>query len=370
MTPQKVLLLLVKDNPVEAPVIKEVFLDLENGDMQIEHADWLSEKVWRLERGRIEAAPPLPDSQGLKALDAALCQDARVPIVVLMGLDDRSLATEAVTRSAQDQLFKGLPEAETLRRAVRYAIERQRLEVESDDSRIEQLQQQQRLNRELALQNRELEEFAYVASHDLQEPLRKLVAFCGLLRRDLGDSERASRDLRFIEESATGMQKLVDDLLELSRTGRSGLKRELISLEVCALSAIDALQITIERTGAEIERDALPEQWGDPRLLTQLYQNLIGNALKFSGGRPPKIRLTSKYEGQHWTLGVKDNGIGVPPQYAEQIFKAFQRLHARDEYEGSGIGLAICRKTVERHGGKIWVESAPGEGSHFLFCLG
>jgi light-regulated signal transduction histidine kinase (bacteriophytochrome) len=370
MTPQKVLLLLVEDNPVEAPVIKEMFLDLENGEIQIEHADWLSEKLWRLERERIEAALPLPDSQSLKTLAADRRQATNVPIVVLMGLDDRSLATEAVTRSAQDQLSKSLPEAETLRRAVRYAIERQRLVVESDDSRMEQLQQQKRLNGELALQNRELEEFAYVASHDLQEPLRKLVAFCGLLRRDLGDAERASRDLHFIEESATGMQKLVDDLLELSRTGRSDLKREIISLETCAGNAIDALQFAIERTGAEIERDALPEQWGDPRLLTQLYQNLIGNALKFSGERRPKIHLTSRYEGQQWILGVKDNGIGIQPQYAGQIFKAFQRLHARDEYEGSGIGLAICRKTVERHGGKIWVESVPGEGSHFLFFLG
>jgi light-regulated signal transduction histidine kinase (bacteriophytochrome) len=232
------------------------------------------------------------------------------------------------------------------------------------------LQQQQRLNRELALQNRELEEFAYVASHDLQEPLRKLVAFCGLLRRDLGDSERASRDLRFIEESATGMQKLVDDLLELSRTGRSGLKRELISLEVCALSAIDALQITIERTGAEIERDALPEQWGDPRLLTQLYQNLIGNALKFvAPGRRPRVRLSAEQQGGGWVFGVRDNGIGIKAEYSAQIFAPFKRLHGRDEYEGAGIGLSICRKAVERHGGRIWVESQPAQGAHFKFTI-
>jgi signal transduction histidine kinase len=372
VTSQRALLLLVEDNPAEARLIQQVLLSREDSDFEIEHASRLSDALQRLERGGIEAVLldlSLPDSEGLKTLDAVRCQAAHVPIVVLTGLEDRSLGTEAVKRGAQDYLVKSCHDEEILSRAVRHAIERQRLAVELDVLRIEQLQQQ-RLNRELALQNRELEEFAYVASHDLQEPLRRLVAFCGLLRRDLEDAEKASRDLHFIEESASGMQKLVDDLLELSRTGRSELKRDLIPLEACAGNAIDALQFAIERTGAEVERDMLPEQWGDLRLLTQLYQNLIGNALKFSGGRRPKIHLTSKHEGEHWILGVKDNGIGIQPQYAGQIFTAFQRLHGRDEYEGSGIGLAICRKTVERHGGKIWVESVPGEGSHFLFYLG
>ena len=255
---------------------------------------------------------------------------------------------------------------------MRYAIERQRLTVELDNTRLEQLHHQQRLNRQLALQNRELEEFAYVASHDLQEPLRKLVAFGGLLRRDLGGdiSQNVARDLHFIEESAVRMQKLVEDLLELSRASRAGLRRDKVSMESCADAALEALQFTVEQTGAAIKRDALPELWGDARMITQLYQNLIGNALKFRGETAPQIHLTAQFEGQRWILGVKDNGIGIKPEYASQIFTAFQRLHARDEYEGSGIGLAICRRAVERHGGKIWAESGTGKGSHFKFFLG
>lgn len=375
MTEKSVRLLLVEDNPAETRLIKEMFSDLNHGAFQIEHADRLSEALCRLQEGDIEAVLldlSLPDSQGLKTLEAMRDRASAVPIVVLTGLDDSALGTEAVKRGAQDYLVKGFPDAEILSRTVRYAIERQRLAAELEATRLEQLHHQQRLNNDLELQNRELEEFTYVASHDLQEPLRKLVAFSGLLRRDIGDGmpEKGQRDLRFIEESAIRMQKLVDDLLELSRAGRSEFRRDLISLESCAGAALEALQFAIERSGAEVERDALPELWGDARMLTQLYQNLIGNALKFIRGEKPQIHLTAQYEGQLWILGVKDNGIGIQAEYASQIFTAFQRLHGRDEYEGSGIGLAICRKTVERHGGRIWVESAPGQGSHFKFYLG
>ncbi len=375
MTAQSVRLLLVEDNPAEARLIKEMFSALSNGAYQIKHADRLSEALSCLEKDEVQAVLldlSLPDSQGLRTLEAVRDRAAAVPIVVLTGLDDGALGMEAVKRGAQDYLVKGFPDAEILSRAVRYAIERQRLASELDAARLEQLHHQQRLNRDLVLQNRELEEFAYVASHDLQEPLRKLVAFSGLLRRDMGDAvpEKAERDLRFIEDSAFRMQRLVDDLLELSRAGRTELRREVVSLESCAATALEALQFAVEQSGAEIERDELPELWGDARMLTQLYQNLIANALKFIQGRKPKIRLTSTFEGGIWTLGVKDNGIGIQAEYANQIFTAFQRLHRRDEYEGSGIGLAICRKTVERHGGKIWVESAPGQGSHFKFYLG
>ncbi len=226
-------------------------------------------------------------------------------------------------------------------------------------------------NRKLSALNAELDEFTYMASHDLQEPLRNLTAFSDLLLKDLGQSlpERAARDLGFIKDAAKRMQTLIHDLLALSRAGRVAEKREKVSLSECADLALEALAMRVKETGAKISRDALPEVWGDSTLLTQLYQNLIGNALKFIGDRRPIIQLTLEERDGDPIFGVKDNGIGVDPKYSQQIFKPFRRLHSLAEYEGSGIGLAICRKIVERHGGKIWVESESGKGAHFRFTI-
>jgi light-regulated signal transduction histidine kinase (bacteriophytochrome) len=233
--------------------------------------------------------------------------------------------------------------------------------------------QLERANEDLRRKNAELDEFTYIASHDLQEPLRKLTAFTDLLRKDAGGAlpERAAKDLGFIVDAAQRMQTLVQDLLLLSRAGKSAMKRERISLAECARAALDALAMRIEATGARIIQDDLPEVWGDRTMMTQLYQNLIGNALKFIGPRKPVVHLTLDRDAEgEITLGVKDNGIGLKQEYAEQIFAPFKRLHGRDKYEGSGIGLSICRKCVERHGGRIWVESQSGEGAHFRFTLG
>ena len=228
------------------------------------------------------------------------------------------------------------------------------------------------VNAELHRKNAELDEFTYVASHDLQEPIRKLISFGTLLRADLGTDlpENARRDLDFITDAARRMQALVQDLLKLSRAGRAAMKHEPIPLAICAGQAMDALATRIEETHAEIQQDALPEVVGDATLLTQLYQNLISNALKFvKPGGQPVIHLTAEHTGRQWVLGVRDNGIGIRSEHAEQVFAPFKRLHGHSEYEGTGIGLAICRKTVERHGGRIWIESEPGQGSHFRFTL-
>ena len=294
-----------------------------------------------------------------------------VAVVVLTGLSDEALGAEAVKRGAQDYLVKGAADGELIARSLSYAIGRQRLATELESARLTQLDQQGRLNRQLADRNRELEEFAYVASHDLQEPLRKLITFGGLLRRDLGDDlpERAGRHLDFITDAAGRMQTLVQDLLALSRAGKSESRCQLVAMDTCIDKALDALQISLESTGAEIHRGPLPELWCDPIMVAQLYQNLIGNALKFVSDKQPMVRLTAEQDGERWVLGVADNGIGIKPEYGEQIFQAFQRLHGRGEYEGSGIGLAVCRKAVEHHGGKIWVESELGQGAHFKFTL-
>ncbi|QEF98246.1 Phytochrome-like protein cph1 [Stieleria maiorica] len=226
-------------------------------------------------------------------------------------------------------------------------------------------------NKVLEEQNKELDQFTYVASHDLQEPVRKLVSFSRLLEQDIdGDlNEDAKRDLQFIVDAAKRMRTLVQALLELSRVGRSAMKHDPVDLNHCVDDALEALELKIDETGAVIKRDRFPVVIGDQTMLTQLLQNLISNALKFTEEAAPEIRLTATGDEDHWTLGVRDNGIGMKSEYAERIFQPFQRLHNRGEYEGTGIGLSICKKTVQRHSGQIWVESDIGRGAHFRFTL-
>lgn len=219
--------------------------------------------------------------------------------------------------------------------------------------------------------NRELEEFAYIVSHDLQEPLRTLSFFSDSLQADLGDilPEQSRQDLRFITTAAERMQQLVRDLLALSRAGRADLKREHVKLGDCVQTALTAISTRLKETKAVVEVGDLPEVLGDRTLLTQLFQNLIGNAVKFVGKESPRVCISAQRAEGAWIVGVRDNGIGIKPEYAQKIFAPFQRLHAQGEYEGTGIGLAICRKVVQRHGGTIWVDSRPGEGANFQFEL-
>jgi PAS domain S-box-containing protein len=241
----------------------------------------------------------------------------------------------------------------------------------AEDTLREQSLQIKQANEELQAQNAELDEFTYIASHDLQEPLRKMTSFGQLLAEDLGDelSPQAEKDLAFIVDAVARMQNLVRDLLSLSRAGRTAVKHEPVALAECVRSAMDALSQRIAETGAEVALDDLPDVIGDRTMLAQLYQNLLSNALKFRGSEAPVVRFTAERAQGGLVLGVRDNGIGIKPEYTEQIFAPFKRLHGRGEYEGTGIGLAICRKTVERHGGRIWVESEPGRGAHFRFTL-
>ena len=223
----------------------------------------------------------------------------------------------------------------------------------------------------LAKSNAELEQFAYIASHDLQEPVRSLVAYSTLLREDVGENlpEEAATDLDYIAKAANRMQTVITDLLAFSRAGRAAMKTETVSLDTCVDQSLEALRSQLEQSGAQIERQMLPKVVGDATLLTQLYQNLLSNALKFTRGGEPVVELTAQQTGDVWTLGVRDDGIGLEPEYADQIFEPFKRLHGLTEYPGTGIGLAICRKNVDRHGGRIWVESRPAEGAHFKFTL-
>ncbi len=218
----------------------------------------------------------------------------------------------------------------------------------------------------------ELEQFVHAASHDLQEPVRTLISYGSLLAEDIGDdlSEDARADIGHIQTAARRMQILITDLLQLSRTGRNPLQPTFVSLQECFDEALGSLASRVEETSASIHSAALPEVLGEPTLLSLTFQNLLGNAMKFvSPGVRPRIEVSADRDSSQWTVCVQDNGIGIRPEYAVQIFQPFKRLHGMTEYEGSGIGLAICKKAVERHGGTIWVDSQPGEGARFRFTL-
>jgi light-regulated signal transduction histidine kinase (bacteriophytochrome) len=227
-------------------------------------------------------------------------------------------------------------------------------------------------NQALVRSNAELQQFAYVASHDLQEPLRMVTAYMQLLSRRYKDKldTDAQEFIGFAVDGVQRMQRLINDLLTYSRVETRQRALESVDLAEVLRQATSNLQIAIAESQAVITHDPLPTVLGDAAQLVQVLQNLLGNAIKFRvAGRPPHIHLGIESRGAEWVVTVKDNGIGIDPSYADRIFVIFQRLHTAAEYPGTGIGLAICKKIVERHGGRIWVESQPGQGAAFRLTL-
>lgn len=225
---------------------------------------------------------------------------------------------------------------------------------------------------DLSRSNRELEEFAYIASHDLQAPLRRITGFAQLLSRRYKGKLDAEAD-EFIERLVAGtdrMQRLIQDLLSYSRAGSRPLEVFRSDLNDVLRGVVEDLEGAIKDSDGRVVVSPLPTMHVDAGQVSRLFQNLIANALKFRGDAPPVVRVSARREGDEWVFAVADNGIGIEPRHAEEIFKMFRRLHPASKYSGTGIGLAIARKIVERHGGRIWVDSRPGEGSIFYFTLG
>ncbi len=224
---------------------------------------------------------------------------------------------------------------------------------------------------ELARSNRDLEQFAYVASHDLQEPLRAVAGYVELLQHRYFEKldEKALQFIAGASDGAARMQTLVVDLLAFSRVGTQRKRFERTDLNSVLELALSSLRVSLQEAGAKVTADVLPVLDVDATQIAQLLQNLIGNAIKFRSDRPPEIHVSAKKQRGSWLFSVKDNGIGIESQYRERIFLIFQRLHTRLKYPGTGIGLAICKKIVERHGGEIWVDSEPGKGSVFHFTI-
>lgn len=307
----------------------------------------------------------LPQWKGMEALEVLKRKALDIPLILVSGALGDVTAVECIKRGATDYVLKDslarLPEA--IRRALQEKhLLRLRRRAEEDLAKKAV---------ELARSNADLEQFAYIASHDLQEPLRMVAAYTQLIaERYRGKlDENADKFIGYACEGALRMQTLINDLLAFSRIGRTGVTAGRVNCDAAMAEVLLNLGPAIRDCGAAVSYAPLPEVWADSSQMTQVFQNLIGNAIKFRGKEPPEILVQAEKAGQDWLFTVSDNGIGIAPESAENIFVAFQRLHTRTEYPGNGIGLSICKKIIERNGGKIWVASAASKGSSFKFTL-
>jgi signal transduction histidine kinase len=279
-----------------------------------------------------------------------------------------SLFLEHGFRHAQQRLLRHQRNLKESENRYRQAYEQLNTQMQERKRAEEALKEK---TEELARSNQDLEQFASVASHDLQEPLRMVTSYVQLLARRYQSRLDADAEefINFAVDGATRMHTLINDLLAYSRVGTGGKPFEPTNCETILQQSLDNLQVTMEESGAVVTHDSLPTVMADDLQLGQLFQNLIGNAIKFHGEEPPRVHVSARPEGDRWIFSVRDNGIGIAPEYAERIFIIFQRFHSREEYPGTGIGLAVCKKIVERHGGCIWVESELGKGATFYFTL-
>src|SRR6202165_2433433 len=365
LTPQpgQLRVLHVEDNQLDAELVAQA---LRKGgfsvSMVVVQAEAEVERQLPLHRPDVVIADyNLPQWKGMDALEVLRREGLEIPLILVSGALGDITAVECIKRGATDYVLKDglarLPEA--VRRAL--------LEKRLLRSRRQTEENLARKVEELARSNADLEQFAYVASHDLQEPLRIVAAYTQLLaERYRGKlDENADKFIGYASEGALRMQTLIQDLLAFSRVGRNGVACGRVDCDAAMEEVLKSLGPAIQESGAVVTHGELPAVWADRSQMTQVFQNLVGNAIKFRGKEPPVISVQAEKAGQQWLFSVSDNGIGIAPEYAENIFVVFQRLHARTEYPGNGIGLAICKKIIERNGGKIWVEARAGHGSEY-----
>lgn len=323
--------LVIEDSVVDYKIVKSHLEQAKGIDFDIVHAERLADGLERLAREDVDILLldlMLPDSQGLETVRAVRTESPGVPIVVLTAAEDEKTAFAAMRQGAQDYLIKREVNATLLVRSARYAIERQHL-------------------------LKELEQFAHVAAHDLQEPLRTLSGFCELLKDNYEGKldEQADEWIEYVISGAKRMSGIIHDLLGYSRIGLGDDPVEPTDCTTVFDQAVQNLQAAIAENGAVVTHDDLPILMGVQAQLFQLLQNLIGNAIKYRGDQRPCVHVAAERKEREWLFSVRDNGIGIAEEHLDRIFVIFKRLHARDQYSGTGIGLAICKKIVELHGG-------------------
>jgi light-regulated signal transduction histidine kinase (bacteriophytochrome) len=346
----------VEDNPADFGVLRRRLQNVSGLDCQLIHCDNAAEVQDVLKSSDVDCLfldYQLGACTGLDVLMDIRASGNDVPVITLTGQGNEAIAVEAMKQGAQDYLVKADLTPEALRLAIDNALEKVAL------------------TRKVVETQEEMRQFASTAAHDLKAPLRRVMQFCQQLQKKcevkLGDDEREL--LHYMVQNTVQMQRLIDDLLAYARIGRSEVPLRQVPLDLVLNAVIDNLSTVTEEGGARVDVGPMPEVLGDYTALVQLFQNLIGNGLKFRGERAPIVSVQAQLEDGFWHVTVIDNGIGIAPEYHQVIFAPFRRLHAPHEYEGSGIGLTICSKIIAQHHGQLWVESQLGQGTTFHLTL-
>ena len=345
----------------------ERIADVGGWEIDPETADvFWSDHIFELLEVDAEEEPPLED-----ALDMYVAEDQpRVEAAVEEALDSGNpFDIEVRIRTAGGEVrwlrLQGVPETDDSELVSFRGAAQDVTEHKERERQLEKLVEQ------LEESNERLEQFAYAASHDLQEPLRMVSSYLQLVERRYADEldEDAEEFIEFAVDGAERMREMIEGLLEYSRIKDQGGSFETVELDELLESVFDDLRLRIEESDAEITSDELPTVKGDDDQLRQLFQNLLSNAIEYSGDEPPRVHISAERDGPRWLISVADEGIGIDPDEADRVFDVFERLHTRDEHAGTGIGLAVCERIVEHHDGEIWVDSEPGEGATFSFTL-
>ncbi len=357
----KLRILAIDDNPADAEILRRLLVKAPSFDVDFLHC-LDPESGQEVLRGRpidcLFLDYQLGGRSGLDVLRTLRERGEDVPVIMLTGVGNEAVAVESMKHGAQDYMAKD-------------SLARGTITVKALDRAVSNAVDKVSLARQLREKRQELESFVSVVAHALKTPLAGVKSNIELIRDFYGDKLDA-KGVEFVEASIRILGRgfaLIDSLLEYSTLGRSNRPLAPVDLTPVASSVLAGLRTAIDECGGRVEAEPLPRVLGDEPALGQLLQNLVANALKFRGQDPPLVRLGSSPQNGRWVVSVSDNGIGIHPKHAQEIFAPFKRLHSRREFEGSGIGLATCKKIVEQHGGRIWVESAPGRGTTFRFTL-
>ena len=370
--------LLVEDDEDDYILIRDLLNEVPQQQFQLDWVATFPEAVMMVEHQHHDVYLVdyrLGEHDGLELLELINTRN-NAPVIVLSGQGDRELDIAALRSGAADYLDKTYLHSSLLEHYIRSSIDRNLALIalqESEQKYRELFERETQLRQELTRSNAELQEFAYIASHDLQEPLRAISGYTKLLQTEYVTQldSTAHEYMSFVIDGTQRMQGLIKDLLAYSRVSTSERVLTVVDCNSAVQEAISNLQVSINESQAEIIDRDLPCLMAERTQIVQLFQNLLNNAIKFrEGDIPPKIVIQAQLQADgYWLFSIKDNGIGISPEYYDRIFKIFKRLHTQREFSGTGVGLALCRKIVERHGGKIWVESQLGNSTTFFFTM-